>query len=84
MIRFTKEAWEHYVYWQNTDKAILKKINRLIQECLRHPFEGIGKPEALKGKLAGFWSRRIDAEHRFVYRFENGVLHIIACRFHYD
>ncbi len=59
MICFTQEAWEHYLYWQQHDKKKLKKVNQLIKECLRHPYEGTGKPEPLKGDLAGFWSRRI-------------------------
>ena len=84
MIQFTKEAWDHYLYWQNTDKTNIKKINQLIKECLRHPYEGTGKPEPLKRNLSGFWSRRISGEHRFVYCFEKGVLYIASCRFHYD
>jgi toxin YoeB len=84
MIQFTKEAWEHYLYWQKIDKAKLKKINELLKECLRHPYEGTGKPEPLKKNLAGFWSRRISDEDRLVYRVENEILYIISCRFHYD
>lgn len=84
MIQFTKEAWEHYLYWQKNDKTKLKKINQLIKECLRHPYEGTGKPEPLKRNLSGFWSRRISGADRFVYRFEKGTLYIISCRFHYD
>ncbi len=83
-IVFSKNAWEDYLYWQKIDKKIVKKINLLIKEVQRTPFEGIGKPEPLKYDLAGFWSRRIDNEHRFVYKaFENEIL-IYACRFHYD
>ena len=84
MIQFTKEAWEHYLYWQKTDKTKLRKINELIKECLRHPYEGIGKPEPLKKNLTGFWSRRISDKDRLVYRVENEILFIISCRFHYD
>ncbi len=84
MIQFTKEAWEHYLYWQKTDKNKLKKINQLIKECLRHPYEGTGKPEALKKNLSGFWSRRISGADRLVYRVENETLYILSCRFHYD
>jgi toxin YoeB len=75
-------AWEDYLYWQETDKKILEKINRLIKECLRSPFVGIGKPEPLKGKYAGFWSRRITDEHRLVYAVKEKQLHILQCRFH--
>ncbi len=83
MIHFTKEAWGHYLYWQKSDKGIFKKINQLIKECLRDPFVGLGKPEPLKGDLSGFWSRRIDGEHRLVYKIEGEELFIISCRFHY-
>ena len=84
MIHFTKEAWEHYLYWQATDKSTLKKINILIRDTVRSPFRGLGKPEPLKRDLAGFWSRRIDDANRFVYKFEADELFIISCRFHYD
>lgn len=84
MIHFTKEAWEHYLYWQATDKSTLKKINILIRDTVRSPFRGLGKPEPLKRDLAGFWSRRIDDTNRFVYKFEADELFIISCRFHYD
>ena len=77
-------AWEDYLYWQETDKKILEKINSLIKECLRNPFVGIGKPEPLKGKYAGFWSRRITDEHRLVYTVKDKQLHILQCRFHYE
>ena len=83
MIKFTPEAWEHYQYWLNTDKNKAKKINELIKDCIRHPFKGIGKPEPLKNELQGYWSRRIDKEHRLVYRYENNELIIISCKFHY-
>lgn len=84
LIAFTENAWEDYVYWQVTDKKILKKINKLIKEIKRSPFDGIGKPEPLKYDLAGFWSRRIDPEHRLVYQVEEKEVIIISCRFHYD
>jgi toxin YoeB len=80
---FAPMAWEQFQFWQETDKATLRKITALIKECLRHPYEGIGKPEPLKGDLAGFWSRRIDREHRLVYRVTNDALEIVRCRFHY-
>jgi toxin YoeB len=80
---FTGRAWAHYLHWQATDKAMLHKLNRLIEECLRHPFEGTGKPEPLKGDLAEFWSRRIDREHRLVYRFTATAIEIAQCRYHY-
>ncbi len=82
-IIWTKTAWTDYVYWQSTDKKKLKRINELIKSTLRDPFSGIGNPEPLKHDLQGYWSRRIDGEHRLVYSFENEVLEIIACRYHY-
>lgn len=82
-LTFSSRAWSQYLYWQETDKRQVKKINSLIRECLRAPFEGIGKPEPLKNELAGFWSRRIDEEHRLVYRYSDGTLEIIQCRYHY-
>ena len=81
---FRPRAWEHFQFWQDTDKATLKKINGLIKECQRHPYEGTGKPEPLKGDLAGYWSRRIDREHRLVYRVVSSDLEILSCRFHYQ
>lgn len=80
---FEPTAWEQFLYWQETDKATVRKINALIKECLRHPFEGTGKPEPLKGDLAGLWSRRIDREHRLVYRVTDNALEIVRCRYHY-
>ena len=70
-VSFSKIAWDDYLYWQKVDKKIIKKINALIKEIQRHPFEGSGKPEALKFDLAGLWFRRIDREHRLVYKIEN-------------
>ncbi len=80
---FAEEAWEDYLYWQNQDRRMLERINKLIRETQREPFEGIGKPEALKHALSGFWSRRITDEHRMVYRVEGNDLLIAQLRFHY-
>jgi toxin YoeB len=80
---FTDDAWEEYLYWQQSDKQILKKINQLIKEIQRTPFTGTGKPEPLKHELHGCWSRRIDTEHRLVYEITGDILKIIGCRFHY-
>ncbi len=82
-VSFTATGWEHFVYWQTHDKSILRKINALIKECQRHPFEGMGKPEPLKGDLSGYWSRRITREHRLVYKATKDGLIIIQCRYHY-
>lgn len=82
-ILFTDKAWEDYQYWLSTDKTTIKRINLLINACRREPFAGIGKPEALKHQLAGYWSRRITDEHRLVYTVETGQLVIIAARHHY-
>jgi toxin YoeB len=76
-------AWEDYLYWQKVDKKMLNKVNELIKSCERTPFLGIGKPEPLKDNLKGFWSRRIDKEHRLVYKIEEETLIIAQCRFHY-
>ncbi|MCM1044959.1 MAG: Txe/YoeB family addiction module toxin [Candidatus Gastranaerophilales bacterium] len=83
-IQWDYDAWEEYCEWQRTDKIVVKRINALIRDIRRNPFEGIGKPEPLKGKLSGFWSRRIDKEHRIVYAVENDNVMIIACRGHYE
>ncbi len=82
-IIFHPNGWDDYIYWQQNNKKILKKINKLIKEIMRNPFEGAGKPEPLKFDLSGFWSRRIDQEHRIVYRVEKNDLHILTCRYHY-
>lgn len=82
-IIFLDQAWEDYLYWQSIDKSILKKINSLIKEIERMPFEGSGKPEPLKHSLAGLWSRRISLEHRIVYKIENESVVIHQCRYHY-
>ena len=83
-IVFVDESWEDYLYWQKTDKSKLKKINELIKDINRNPFDGLGKPEALKHNYAGFWSRRIDHEHRLIYRVVEDEIQIVKCRFHYD
>lgn len=83
-IVFSKNAWEEYTSWQSEDKQMLKKINELIKDIQRHPNEGIGKPEPLKYDLAGFWSRRIDREHRLVYQVIDQEILIYSCRYHYD
>lgn len=80
---FSEQAWADYLYWQVQDKKTLERINTLIKECARTPFEGLGKPEPLRGDLRGWWSRRIDREHRLVYRVEDGALLIAQCRYHY-
>ena len=82
-LTFDASGWEDYVSWQEQDRKTLKRINALIKECLRHPFEGIGKPEPLKENLSGFWSRRIDDTHRLVYCVDERALVVIACRYHY-
>jgi toxin YoeB len=83
-IHFTPHAWEDYLSWQTEDKRMVKKINELIKAISRDPFSGIGKPEPLKHDLAGFWSRRIDREHRIVYKIQEKSLYIISCKYHYD
>ena len=82
-LAWTDAAWSDYVYWQGQDKKTVKRINILITSVLRTPFEGIGKPEALKENLSGFWSRRIDVTHRLVYAVTDTHVTIIACRYHY-
>jgi toxin YoeB len=82
-LSFLEDAWEDYLYWSQTDKATVKKINQLIKECMREPFSGIGKPEPLKFDMSGCWSRRITSEHRLIYRVEDDALIIIQCRYHY-
>ena len=80
---FSREAWEEYLYWQRTDPEILKRVNQLIKETMRDPYRGIGKPEPLKHALQGYWSRRIDAECRIVYRFVRGDPWVAQLRYHY-
>jgi len=83
MICFRERAWSDYLYWQQTDRRMLKRINSLIRDIQRDPGAGIGKPEPLKHDLSGLWSRRIDDEHRLVYTVSAGELVIIQCRYHY-
>ena len=83
LLSWTDEAWSDYVYWQSQDKKTLKRINKLINDAKRSPFEGIGKPEPLKENLSGFWSRRIDDTNRLVYAVGNSAITIISCRYHY-
>lgn len=82
-IAWSSRAWNDYLYWQKTDNNKRKRINTLIKESLRDPFEGIGNPEPLKHELQGFWSRRIDKEHRLVYSYTEIEILIVACRYHY-
>ncbi len=82
-LAWTDEAWKDYVYWQTQDKKTLKRINKLIDATKRHPFQGIGKPEALKENLSGFWSRRIGETNRLVYAVTDSYLTVISCRYHY-
>ncbi|HEO1794642.1 TPA: Txe/YoeB family addiction module toxin [Acinetobacter baumannii] len=83
-ISFTPSAWETYTFWQSQDKKTLKRINLLIKDCLRSPFEGLGKPEPLIGDLSGFWSRRIDEKNRLVYEVTDSAITILSCRYHYE
>lgn len=83
MITFRLRAWEDYLYWQQTDRKILKRINVLIKDIRRDAFKGMGKPEALKHQYSGFWSRRIDNEHRLIYTIVDDELIIVQCRYHY-
>ena len=82
-LAWTDEGWDGYIYWQSQDRKTLKRINRLIEDTKRHPFEGIGKPEPLRENLSGFWSRRIDDTNRLVYAIGDEFITIISCRYHY-
>ena len=82
-LTFAPKAWDSYLYWQKTDKAIVKGINTLIKDIQRTPYEGIGKPESLKHALSGFWSRRINGEHRIVYKVTEDSILIAQLRYHY-
>ncbi|WP_422135290.1 Txe/YoeB family addiction module toxin [Endozoicomonas sp. ALD040] len=82
-LTFSERAWEDYLYWQKTDKKIAKRVNSLIKEIKRTPYEGTGKPEPLKHGLSGYWSRRINDEHRVVYKFEDDSILIASLRYHY-
>lgn len=83
-VLFSTRAWEDYLYWQQFDKKILKRINDLLKEIARQPYEGIGKPEPLKHALSGYWSRRINDEHRLVYRMEGKTIQVAQARYHYE
>ena len=82
-LTFSERGWEQYSYWQRVNPKMLKRLNKVIRDTLRSPYKGIGKPEALKGDLEGYWSRRIDGEHRLVYKIEGDSLLIAQCRRHY-
>lgn len=83
LLSWTDGAWDDYLYWQTQDRKTLKRINKLINDVKRSPFEGIGKPEALKENLSGFWSRRIDDTNRLIYAVDDQAITIISCRYHY-
>ena len=83
IIAWTENAWDDYLYWQKIDKKTLKRINDLVKNIKRHPFEGLGSPEPLKHNWTEYWSRRINKEHRIVYKFEDEMLSIAQCRYHY-
>lgn len=80
---WSEKSWDDYLYWQKTDKQVLKKINQLIKDIQRNPFDGLGKPEPLKHQFSGFWSRRITDEHRLVYEITSNNIAIASCRYHY-
>jgi toxin YoeB len=82
-IIFSEHAWEDYLYWQRSDKKILRRINKLIKEIMRTPFQGTGKPEPLKHALSGYWSRRINDEHRIIYKVAEDAIYIAQLRYHY-
>ena len=77
-------AWDDYLYWQTQDKKVLKRVNLLIKDIRRNPFDGVGKPEPLKNNLSGWWSRRIDETNRIVYYEQDGIIYVVSCRGHYD
>ncbi|RBM83979.1 Txe/YoeB family addiction module toxin [Vibrio paracholerae] len=83
LLSWTDESWDDYLYWQTQDKKTLKRINKIINDVKRSPFEGIGKPEPLKENLSGFWSRRIDDTNRLVYAVDDNAITFISCRYHY-
>jgi toxin YoeB len=82
-LRFTPDGWDDYLFWQATDKAVMRRLNRLLEETLRTPFEGLGKPEQLRHRLAGCWSRRLREEHRLVYRVTADAVTVLMARYHY-
>jgi toxin YoeB len=84
MLSWTVQGWEDYLFWQETDKKQLKRVNQLIRDIERSPFEGIGNPEPLRHHLSGYWSRRIDREHRLVYKAMEEQIVIVQCRYHYS
>jgi len=83
-LTFTEQGWEDFCYWQLQDRKTVKRLIRLLNDTRRNPYEGIGKPEALKHEYQGWWSRRIDDEHRLIYRLKDDSIQVAACRFHYD
>lgn len=83
ILSWAENAWDDYLYWQATDKKMLKRINMLIKDIQRHPLEGIGEPEPLKHHWSGYWSRRIDKDHRIVYMPTDEAIYIVQCRYHY-
>ncbi|MFA6041266.1 MAG: Txe/YoeB family addiction module toxin [Methylophilus sp.] len=83
ILLWAEHAWDDYLYWQEVDKKKVKRINELIKDIKRSPFEGIGDPEPLRHNWSGYWSRRIDKEHRLVYKVDDSVLSLVQCRFHY-
>lgn len=83
IVSFAEQAWEDYLYWQTTDKKALRRVNELIKEISRTPFEGKGDPEPLRHNWSGYWSRRIDREHRIVYKVADGEIVVVQCRYHY-
>ncbi len=83
-IQFSSRAWEDYIYWQHFDKKVSKKVNDLLKDISRSPYDGIGKPEPLKHALSGFWSRRITDEHRLVYKVEGKTIQVAQARYHYE
>jgi toxin YoeB len=82
-LTFTPDGWDDYLYWETTDKAVLRRLNRLIEDTLRTPFEGLGQPEQLRHQLAGCWSRRLTEEHRLVYRVTADAVVVLMARYHY-
>ena len=87
-VHFSDDGWDDYVYWAGADSVVHRRLNELIEDVRRHPFAGLGKPEALKGDLSGWWSRRITGKHRLVYRVqgrkcEDQRMEVIQCRYHY-
>ncbi|MAC32545.1 Txe/YoeB family addiction module toxin [Haliea atlantica] len=84
ILSWTREAWSDYLYWQSQDNKTLRRIDKLVRDTQRSPFDGLGKPEPLTENLSGFWSRRIDDTHRLVYAVDHGQLTIISCRYHYQ